>query len=108
MFYDDVVYGFKACSSDSISEEWEYDHGRFETCICSIVKSESALLAENQESYGNLKTLVKIELTLIIKDKQMQETRYYICDEEGLNVAYFNALVRRYGVLKIIYTGIWM
>ena len=37
--YDDVVCGFKACKSESISEEWEYDHGRFEVRKCSIISS---------------------------------------------------------------------
>jgi predicted transposase YbfD/YdcC len=92
--YDDVVCGFKACSSEDISEEWEYDHGRYETRKCSIIKSQEVLLPENQQLWSNLKTLIKIESTRIIKDRQMHETRYYISDEEGFSAAYFNALVR--------------
>jgi hypothetical protein len=87
--YDDVACGFKACPADDISEEWEYDHGRYETCKCSILKSQEVLLPEN----GQLWTLIKIESTRVIKDRQMQETRYYISDEDGFSAAYFNTLV---------------
>jgi predicted transposase YbfD/YdcC len=92
--YDDAVCGFKACKSESISEEWEYDHGRFEVRKCSIIKSEYALLPEHQEEWPELQTLIKVKRTRIIKDKEMKGTRYYISDETGFGAAYFNALVR--------------
>jgi hypothetical protein len=76
-----VVCDFKACSSEDISEEWEYDQGRYETRKCGIIKSQEVLFPENQELWSNLKTLIKIESTRIIKGRQMQETRYYISDK---------------------------
>ena len=92
--YDDVVCGFKACRAPSISEQWEYDHGRFEVRKCSIIQSNNALLSENQEKWCGLKTLIKVEASRTVKDREMKEIRYYISDEEGLSVEYFNALVR--------------
>lgn len=92
--YDDVVCGFKACKSESISEEWEYDHGRFEVRKCSIISSKNALLDENQEQWRGLKTLIKVEASRSVKDKETEEIRYYISDEEGCSAAYYNALVR--------------
>jgi predicted transposase YbfD/YdcC len=41
-----------------------------------------------------LKTLIKVEASRTIKGVETNETRYYISDEEGLDAAYFNALVR--------------
>jgi len=92
--YEDTVCGFKARPCESISEEWEYDHGRFETRKCSIINAKDALLPENLNQWSELKTLIRVEASRIIKDKQTKETRYYISDEAGLNAAYFNALVR--------------
>ena len=92
--YDDVVCGFKACRADSVSEQWEYDHGRFEVRKCGIIQSKNALLSEIHEQWSGLKTLVKVEASRTVKDREMKETRYYISDEEGLSAAYFNALVR--------------
>ena len=92
--YEDVVCGFKACKADSISEDWEYDHGRFEERRCSIIKSEDALLPENIELWVNVKTLIKIESTRTVNNKESKETRYYISNEQGLSAAYFNSLVR--------------
>jgi len=92
--YDDTVCGFKACKSESVSEEWEYDHGRFEVRKCSIISSKNILLTENQEQWCELKTLIKVEASRTIKDVEMKETRYYISDEEVPNAAYYNALVK--------------
>ena len=92
--YDDTVCGFKACAPESLSETWEYDHGRYETRKCSIIPSEKVLLPENQENWCGLKTLIKVEATRTIKNKITTETRYYISSESGLSANYFNALVR--------------
>ena len=92
--YEDAVFGFKTNSANSFSEEWEYDHGRYELRKCSIIPSENVLLPEIQKQWSGLKTLIKIEAYRQTKDRQTQETRYYISDEEGLSATYFNALVR--------------
>ena len=100
--YDDTVCGFKACAPESVSETWEYDHGRYETRKCSIIPSEKVLLPENQETWCGLKTLVKVEATRIIKDKTTTETRYYTSSESGLSANYFNDLVRgHWGILVL-------
>jgi predicted transposase YbfD/YdcC len=92
--YEDTLFGFKTCPMESVSEEWEYDHGRYEVRKCSIISSNNALLPEVQEQWSGLKTLIRVESSRQIKDRQIQETRYYISDEEGLSAAYYNALVR--------------
>ena len=92
--YDDVVCGFKACCAESVSEEWEYDHGRFEVRRCIIIQSKSVLLSENRKNLCGLKTLIKVEAFRTVKDKATKATRYYISDEDGMSSAYFNALVR--------------
>jgi predicted transposase YbfD/YdcC len=92
--YEDTVFGFKTCSAESVSEDWEYDHGRYEVRKCSIIPSQKVLLPEMQNRWSELKTLVKVESSRQIKDRQVTEIRYYISDEEGQNAAYYNALVR--------------
>jgi hypothetical protein len=59
--YEDAVFGFKTCPvktcpAESISEEWEYDHGRYEVRKCSILPSEKVLFPEIQEQWCGLKT----------------------------------------------------
>ena len=91
---EDTVCGFNTCSAESVSEEWEYDHGRYEVRKCSIISSINALLPETQQQWSGLKTLIRVEAGRQIRDRQVRETRYYISDEEGLSAAYYNALVR--------------
>jgi predicted transposase YbfD/YdcC len=92
--YADTVCGFKSSPAQSMSETWEYDHGRYETRRCSIISSEKVLLAENQSRWNGLKTLVKVDATRSIKGVETTETRYYISSEQSVNAKYFNALVR--------------
>jgi predicted transposase YbfD/YdcC len=48
-----------------------------------------------------LKSLIKVEATRIIKEKETKEIRYYISDEQGLSASCFNALVRgHWGIEK--------
>ena len=91
---DDVVCGFKACVAESVSDEWDYGHGRFETRKCSILSASKVLLPENIEQWGSLKTVIKVESTREIKGKKSSEVRYYISSEQGQSAAYYNLLVR--------------
>ncbi|OAV63880.1 Transposase [Bacteroidales bacterium Barb6XT] len=91
---DDASCGFRACPPESVCEEWEYDHGRYETRKCSIMKAKDAVPEENMNSRPGLRTPVKVEASGMIKDRQSKEIRYCISDEEGMNASCFNAPVR--------------
>lgn len=92
--YDDAECGFKACKPISISENWEYDHGRYETRKCSILPAGEVLLPENLSQWCGLKTIIKVEAMRLIRGKETSETRFYISDEQGKTAEYYNALVR--------------
>ncbi len=90
---EDISCSFKATRSADLSEEWEYERGRFETRKCSLLPAQEVLLDENKSQWKHIKTLIKIESERIIGEKRTIQTRYYISDKEG-NAAYFNRLVR--------------
>ncbi|GJQ03801.1 hypothetical protein CAPN009_02160 [Capnocytophaga canimorsus] len=52
------------------------------------------LLDENLSVWAGLKTLIQIESERYLGVDIQKETRYYISNEEGVSVAYFNELVR--------------
>ncbi|OAV71790.1 Transposase [Bacteroidales bacterium Barb4] len=54
--------GFRACPSESICEDREYDYGRYETRKCSIIKAEDAVSEENTNCRPGLKTPVRSSL----------------------------------------------
>lgn len=91
---EDVKYAFRTHQARSVDEEWEYDHGRFETRKCSILPAEQTLMQEVFGRWEGLKTIVKVEAKRIVKEVESIETRYYISDEVVQNAAYFNSLVR--------------
>lgn len=92
--FEEITCAFKANKPLSIEENWEYDHGRYETRKCSILSAQLTMDSEIVAQWNGLQTIVKIEAIRVIKDKQTIETRYYINDESEKNALYFNHLAR--------------
>jgi predicted transposase YbfD/YdcC len=92
--FDDIESAFKTHKGYNSTEEWEYDHGRFETRHCSILKANDFLLEETLGAWKNLETIIKIDSMREIKGIQCKETRYYISDENITQAAYYNSLAR--------------
>ena len=55
---------------------------------------KEVIKTKNQKQWSGLKTLIRVEASRTVKDRETKETRYYISDEEGFSAAYYNALVR--------------
>jgi len=84
------------CDNKSISadEQWEYDHGRYETRSCEILDVFQIWTSEFYEQWPGIKTIVKIVSSRVIADKSSEETRYYISSEEIREANYYNRLAR--------------
>lgn len=92
--YEDVIWLFNVAEGQQSDEQWEYDHSRYETRNCTIVK-----LAQQQKSslfadWKGLTTLVRVQSTRTIKGISKSETRYYLSSSNHTDPAYFNRLVR--------------
>lgn len=81
----------KALQSD---EQWEYDHGRYETRHCEILEVSKVWEPEFYQQWKDVKTLVKVCSTREIKGKKSEEIRYYISSQSVQNASYYNQLVR--------------
>jgi predicted transposase YbfD/YdcC len=92
--FEDVECAFKVNSGITNNQQWEYDHGRFETRTCSILPAQNYLLEETLKLWKNVSTLVRIESVRETKSGISMEVRYYISDEQISNAAYFNQLAR--------------
>jgi predicted transposase YbfD/YdcC len=92
--YDDIACAFKVHSGSSHNQEWEYDHGRFETRTCHILPASDYLLEENLNLWKNLSTLIKIESVRETKNGSSNEVRYYISNETQTNAVYYSNLAR--------------
>lgn len=92
--FEEISCAFKANVPLSVEENWEYDHGRFETRKCSILSAKSTMDNEVVSQWEGLQTIVKVESTRNIKGQKSIEERYYISDENEINALYFSHLVR--------------
>ncbi len=97
---EEVSCAFKANVPIAISEEWEYDHGRFETRKCSILSATSAMDRQIANEWVGVQTIVMLESSRSIGGKQTLETRYYISDESEVNALYFNRLTRGHWAIE--------
>lgn len=70
------------------------DHGRIEVRKCSILPAVEYLLPETIQSWKGLGRIVKMESSREMNGKTALETRYYISDEQGLSVSYFQKIIR--------------
>jgi predicted transposase YbfD/YdcC len=75
------------------SEDWEYDHGRYEKRICQTVLAKDVLSPDILKKWKDIKTVVRIKSTRRIKGITTTETRYYISSELK-DAVYYNNRIR--------------
>jgi predicted transposase YbfD/YdcC len=75
-------------------QEWEYDHGRYETRTCTVVKLTNPQEDEVFVQWKDLRHLVRIQASRQTKQGISYETRYYLSNAQLTNAAYFNKLGR--------------
>ncbi|MDR0364141.1 MAG: hypothetical protein LBH92_03880 [Bacteroidales bacterium] len=93
-----IQFGFKTCSTESVSKERKYEHGWYEASAAHLIRK--VLLPEIQDRRRKLKRIFPK-----IHDRQIKETYYYISDEESVTAPYFNATIRGHWILKIVCAG---
>lgn len=91
--YDQVSDDFTWKSSKEDSQNWEYDHGRYEERKCQIVSAQEVLSPDLLDTWREIKTVIKIEAQRTIKDVSSSQTRYYISSEEK-EAAFYNTEIR--------------
>ncbi len=92
--FEEVSEAFSYSPEEGFSEDWEYDHGRFETRSCWILDAEGVLSPDVRKKWPAVRTIAKIRSERHIKGATSSETRYYISSEGGRQAKYYNRLVR--------------
>ena len=93
--FEHVEDSFRFNNGTYINEEWEYDHGRYETRKCTLIKlSESERKDDIYSQWKDLRHLVRIQASRQTSNGTTHETRYYLSNSTLSDPAYFNKLVR--------------
>jgi hypothetical protein len=61
-----------------MKQEWEYDHGRFETRKYSILPAKKFLSEPLLAKWSEVNTIIQVKSTRQINNHSSEETRYYI------------------------------
>lgn len=92
--FEEVSESFTHHNSISMSQKWEYAHGRFETRQCFIQSAPMVLSPSLLGEWADIKTTVKIVAQRTIKGVMKEEVRYYISSDDTTKPLYFNNLVK--------------
>jgi predicted transposase YbfD/YdcC len=92
--FEDVEDCFRFTQQVNHHEEWEYDHGRYETRQCSIIKLSAKEQQEVFSEWKGLQFLVRIQASRQTSKSTTEQTRYYLSNAQEGSAAYFNQLVR--------------
>jgi len=91
---EEIQEAFDWMSSEDFSEQWEYDHNRYEERKCFTLPACENLSPNNLEKWKEVKALVKIESSRQIKGVKSSETRYYINSKENISAEKCNEISR--------------
>ncbi len=93
--FEQVEDSFRFSGSAYFDEEWEYDHGRYETRKCTLIKlSDAEQKNEIFSQWKDLRHLVRIQASRQTSKGTTYETRYYLSNATLSDPAYFNKVVR--------------
>jgi predicted transposase YbfD/YdcC len=82
-------------SKDSrINKTWEYDHGRFEKRICSILNAKDVLYEDLLSKWKHLSTIIQVISERTLNGVTSTETRFYISSKTNKNAEYYNQITR--------------
>lgn len=90
---EEIEDGFTWRKSEKHDTNWEYDHGRYETRVCETLTAKEILHPKTLEKWTGIQTLIRIQATRIIKEKEVQQTRFYI-SSEVLSAEQYNQMIR--------------
>lgn len=90
---EEIEDGFKFLKATASDEQWEYDHNRYETRKCEVLRAKDVLHPETLEKWTGIQTLVKITATRTVKGTIIPtaigtQIRFYISSEQLSAVNY--------------------
>lgn len=87
----DITSSFAVMKPQSVDEQVEKNSGRVESRKCSVIRNLKMI--EKKDEWKKIKSIVQIESSRILNNKQEEQTRYYISSlDKSANE--FNILIR--------------
>lgn len=91
---EEVSEAFQYSKADQMTEQWEYDHGRYESRQCQILSAAQVLSPNLKAEWPSINTLIKIKSLRDVKGVKSTETRHYISSHDKKSADDYNAMVR--------------
>ena len=92
--YEEVQEAFQYGRSATVDEQWEYDHGRYETRRCEVLSAKGYLSPKFEEIWSSVGQFVRLTASRTEKDVTSTQTRYYLTSSTILEAEELNKMIR--------------
>ena len=94
--HEQVKESFSFMAKSDHDEQWEYDHGRYETRGCSLVSAKEGLSPDLLDKWIDAESLIEIKALRETGDITTTSSRYYISSLKNKTAMQMNAMVRKH------------
>lgn len=94
--YEEVREAFSYGLIEAQDEQWEYDHGRYETRRCEVMPATGYLSPKFAKRWGSVRQFVRLTAKRTVNEITTTQTRYYLTSSADFNAPKLNALIRRH------------
>lgn len=92
--FEEVQEAFRYGKVGAMDEQWEYDHGRYETRRCEVLPAAGYLSPKFENTWSSVKQLIRLTAERTIGDTTSTQTRYYLTSSSSLNAKKLNQMIR--------------
>ena len=92
--YEEVQEAFHYGRIEAADEQWEYDHGRYETRRCEVMTATGYLSPKFTQRWNSVRQFVRLTAQRTIGEVTTTQTRYYLTSSADFSAGKLNELVR--------------
>ncbi len=94
--YEELSESFVHTPTLDHYEDWEYDHGRYETRKCSTLLAKEVLSPDLKTKWPDAQTVIRVNASRRIGDTTTTNSRYYISSLAEKTAQQYNGMVRKH------------
>jgi len=94
--YEEVSGAFQYGSVAAQKEQWEYDHGHYETRRCKVMTASGYLSPKFTSRWHTVGQFVCLTAERTIGEVNSMQTMYYLCSSTTFDAARMNEFIRRH------------
>ena len=92
--YEEVQEAFQYGKVSAVDEQWEYDHGRYETRRCEVLPAQGYLSPKFEQTWSSVGQFVRLTARRVVGELTSTQTRYYLVSSRDCEAGKLNQMIR--------------